>query len=69
MTRLTADGLAAHPAGPPAIPEPALTEREEISVALRYIGRARSMLPSPAAIAALDEQEAELRARLAALDD
>ena len=45
------------------------TERDEIEVALRYIKRVRSMQPSAAAQQVLDEQEAELKRNLRAMDN
>lgn len=47
----------------------AFTERDEIEVELRYIQRVRSMQPSAPGLRKLDDQEAELKRRLSALDD
>ncbi len=48
-------------------PAPGLDDEERIAVELRYIARVRSMLPSRRALAALDADEANLRAELARL--
>lgn len=46
------------------MPDDDFTEHDKIQAALTYLGRVRSMMPSPQALKDIEQQEAELHARL-----